>query len=51
MSIFRTEAPQKAVRNGGSVTPMSGPQYETQPKPVNPAPPGDIKHAPNAGSK
>ena len=51
MSIFRTPAPAKAAREGGSVTPMSGPQYETQPKPVNPDPTGDVKHAPNAGSK
>jgi hypothetical protein len=43
MSIFKTPAPDKAVRNGGSVTPMSGPVVRSPPQ----DPPGGIKHAPS----
>lgn len=44
MSVFRTPAPAKAERNGGSVTPMSGPVVQPMPQ----DPPGNVQHAPNA---
>lgn len=47
MSIFKTPAPAKAERDGGSVTPMSGDRTA----PIVPDPMGDIRHAPNADSR
>jgi hypothetical protein len=47
MSIFQTPAPPKATDRDPAVTPMTAPM----PPPINPDPPGDVKHVPNADNR